>query len=365
MKEPFTHNTLKERIYQGQRIASVDASALYAWDLHDLAMAADMRRKAIFPTEEVGFVYDRIINFTNICEAGCAFCAFHAKAGRVEPYELNLDEICNRIESLITAGGTQVMLQGGLHPQYTLDNYVQLVYNIKKRFPGVYLHSFSPAELVHASKKSSVPLDEVIISLKNAGLDSVPGASDLLVDRIRKKISPKKLTVKEWIKTMEALHFRGFKSSATMTYGMGETDNEQIEHLAVIRDLQDRTGMIRAFIPWSFSPARTRMSHISPATGIQYLKIVAIARIFLDNIIHIQAGWLTEGLKLAQIVLAMGATDMGGVLTEELVVKATGLETRTTRNELIDIIKNAGKIPVQRNSEYRVIRSFSENPQNF
>jgi cyclic dehypoxanthinyl futalosine synthase len=365
MKEPFTHNTLKERIYQGQRIASVDASALYAWDLHDLAMAADMRRKAIFPTEEVGFVYDRIINFTNICEAGCAFCAFHAKAGRVEPYELNLDEICNRIESLITAGGTQVMLQGGLHPQYTLDNYVQLVYNIKKRFPGIYLHSFSPAELVHASKKSSVPLDEVIISLKNAGLDSVPGASDLLVDRIRKKISPKKLTVKEWIKTMEALHLRGFKSSATMTYGMGETDNEQIEHLAVIRDLQDRTGMIRAFIPWSFSPARTRMSHISPATGIQYLKIVAIARIFLDNIIHIQAGWLTEGLKLAQIVLAMGATDMGGVLTEELVVKATGLETRTTRNELIDIIKNAGKIPVQRNSEYRVIRSFSENPQNF
>jgi cyclic dehypoxanthinyl futalosine synthase len=365
MKEPFTHNTLKERIYQGQRIASVDASALYAWDLHDLAMAADMRRKAIFPTEEVGFVYDRIINFTNICEAGCAFCAFHAKAGRVEPYELNLDEICNRIESLITAGGTQVMLQGGLHPQYTLDNYVQLVYNVKKRFPGIYLHSFSPAELVHASKKSSVPLDEVIISLKNAGLDSVPGASDLLVDRIRKKISPKKLTVKEWIKTMEALHFRGFKSSATMTYGMGETDNEQIEHLAVIRDLQDRTGMIRAFIPWSFSPARTRMSHISPATGIQYLKIVAIARIFLDNIIHIQAGWLTEGLKLAQIVLAMGATDMGGVLTEELVVKATGLETRTTRNELIDIIKNAGKIPVQRNSEYRVIRSFSENPQNF
>jgi cyclic dehypoxanthinyl futalosine synthase len=364
MKETFTEKTLKERIYQGQRISSADSLALYAWDLHDLAIAADRRRKLVFPTEEVGFVYDRIINFTNICEAGCAFCAFHSKAGHVEPYELTPDEICNRIESLIAAGGTQLMLQGGLHPKYTLDNYVQLVYHIKKQFPEIYLHSFSPAELVHASKKSSVPLDEVVSALKSAGLDSVPGASDLLVDRIRNKISPRKLTVKEWIKTMETLHLGGFKSSATMTYGMGETDKEQIEHLAVIRDLQDRTGMIRAFIPWSFSPARTRMSHISPATGIRYLKIVAIARIFLDNIIHIQAGWLTEGLKLAQIALTMGATDMGGVLTEELVVKATGLETKTTVNELIDIIKNAGKIPVQRNSEYRVIRNFSENPQN-
>jgi cyclic dehypoxanthinyl futalosine synthase len=358
MKETYTVKSLKEILYQGQRISSQDALALFDWDLHDLALAADMRRKAVFPKEKVGFILDRIINFTNICEAGCAFCAFHSKADRIKPYELSTDDICNRIESLISAGGTQVMLQGGLHPKYTLDSYVQLVYNIKKRFPEIYLHSFSPAELFHASRKSSVTLDKVVSSLKNAGLDSVPGASDLLVDRIRKIASPKKLTVGEWVKAMEALHRGGLKSSATMTYGMGETNSEQIEHLAVIRDLQDRTGMIRAFIPWSFSPAGTRMNHIAPATGIRYLKIVAIARIFLDNIIHIQAGWLTEGLKPAQIALTMGATDMGGVLTEELVVKATGIETRTTRNELIDIIKNAGKIPVQRDSEYRVIRSF-------
>lgn len=358
MRGNFTDNRLKEKIYQGQRISSEDASALFLWDLHDLALAADMRRKVVFPKEEVGFILDRIINFTNICEAGCAFCAFHAKADRVEPFELGLDEIFDRIESLIKAGGTQVMLQGGLHPHYTLDTYVELVCNVKKRFPEIYLHSFSPAELVHASRKSSVTLDEVVSSLKNAGLDSVPGASDLLVDRIRQKASPKKLTVSEWVKTMEALHRGGLKSSATMTYGMGETDREEIEHLAVIRDLQDRTGMIRAFIPWSFSPSRTRMSHIPPATGIRYLKIVAIARIFLDNIVHIQAGWLTEGLKPAQIALSMGATDMGGVLTEELVVKATGIETRTTRDELIDIIKNAGKIPVQRDSEYQVIQRY-------
>jgi cyclic dehypoxanthinyl futalosine synthase len=358
MKKTLMNKGLEEKIYQGERISPEDSPALFDWNLHDLAFAADMRRKAVFPREEIGFVLDRIINFTNICEAGCAFCAFHSNADLVKPYELSLDEIFKRIEALIIAGGTQVMLQGGLHPNYNLDTYVQLVYQIKKRFPDIYLHSFSPAELVHASRKSSLPLDEVVSSLKHAGLDSVPGASDLLVERIRKKISPRKLTVDEWVETMEALHRGGFKSSATMTYGMGETDSEQIEHLAVIRDLQDRTGMIRAFIPWSFSPARTRLSHIPPATGICYLKIVAIARIFLDNIIHIQAGWLTEGLKPAQIALSMGATDMGGVLTEELVVKATGIETRTTREELIDIIKNAGKIPVQRDSEYRMIQRF-------
>lgn len=358
MKAESSSNRLKERIYQGNRIPPEDALTLFSWDLQDLAMAADSRRKSIFPGEEVGFIFDRIINFTNICEARCAFCAFHSKAEHIEPYELGLDEICARIEALINSGGTQVMLQGGLHPEYTLDTYVQLVHNIKKRFPEIYLHSFSPAEIVHASRKSSITPEKVVFSLKSAGLDSVPGASDLLVDRIRKKVSPRKITVSEWVNVMEALHHSGFKSSATMTYGMGETNDEQIKHLAIIRDLQDRTGMIRAFIPWSFSPTRTQMSHIPPASGIRYLKIVAISRIFLDNIVHIQAGWLTEGLKLAQIALSMGATDMGGVLTEELVVKATGIETRTTSDELIDIIKNAGKFPVQRDSEYRIIRSF-------
>ncbi len=358
MNEPSTDNSLKAKIYQGHRILPAEALPLFTWNLQDLAMAADMRRKLVFPREEVGFILDRIINFTNICEAGCAFCAFHSKADRVTPYELDIEEILDRIESLITTGGTQVMLQGGLHPQYTLDHYVQLVRRVKSRFPNIYLHSFSPAEIVHASRKSSIPVEKVVQSLKSAGLDSVPGASDLLVDRIRKKASPGKLSVLEWVRTMEALHQAGFKSSATMTYGMGESEKEQIEHLTVIRDLQDRTGMIRAFIPWSFSPARTRMNHIPPATGIQYLRILAIARIFLDNVVHIQAGWLTEGLKLAQIALGMGATDMGGVLTEELVVKATGLENRTTRDELIDLIKNAGKIPVQRDSEYQVIRRF-------
>lgn len=178
-----------------------------------------------------------------------------------------------------------------------------------------------------------------------------------IVDRIRARISPKKITTDEWCDVIYSLSRNGMKSSATMTYRMGETDEEKIEHLKVVRDVQDRTGILRAFIPWSFSPAKTRMENIIPATGIEYLKIVAISRIFLDNITFIQAGWLTEGLQLAQIALAMGANDMGGILMEEVVVKATGITTKTNSQELIAIIKNAGKVPVQRDSRYRVIRN--------
>jgi len=178
-----------------------------------------------------------------------------------------------------------------------------------------------------------------------------------IVDRIRARISPKKITTDEWCDVIYSLSRNGMKSSATMTYRMGETDEEKIEHLKVVRDVQDRTGILRAFIPWSFSPAKTRMENIIPATGIEYLKIVAISRIFLDNITFIQTGWLTEGLQLAQIALAMGANDMGGILMEEVVVKATGITTRTNSQELIAIIKNAGKVPVQRDSRYRVIRT--------
>ncbi|NLW35753.1 MAG: CofH family radical SAM protein [Syntrophorhabdus aromaticivorans] len=351
-------NRLKEKIIEGLRITPEEAKGLFTWDLIELGRLADLRRKQAFPEERVGFIIDRIINFTNICEAGCRFCAFHAKAGLIAPYELSRNDIVGKVEALAAAGGTQVMLQGGLHPDHTLDTYVNLVHTVKDAFPRAYLHSFSPAELVHIARKSGKSLDVVVGTLRDAGLDSVPGASDLLVDRIRAKVSPRKLTTTEWCTVMDTLHRHTIKSSATMTYGMGETLDERIEHLRVIRDTQDRTGILRAFIPWSFSPSMTAMEETVPATGIEYLKIVAVARIFLDNITYIQAGWLTEGMKLAQIALAVGANDMGGVLMEEVVVKATGIETQTNMTELIDIIANAGKIPVQRDSDYRVIRSF-------
>ncbi|MDD5210201.1 MAG: CofH family radical SAM protein [Elusimicrobiales bacterium] len=346
--------SLKKKILAGRRISPAEADALFSWDLLELGGAADMRRRLIHPVNTVGFILDRIINFTNVCEAACDFCAFHAGAA-LKPYELSMPEILSKIEELQALGGTQVMLQGGLHPRHTLATYTGMVREIKKRFPAVCLHSFSPSELAHISAKSAVPLDRVIADLQSAGLDSVPGAADMLVDRIRAKVSRKKIRTDEWVEVMRALHRHGMKSSATMTYGMGETQKERIAHLEVVRRVQDETGIFRAFIPWSFSPKRTKMESMAPATGIDYLKIVAVSRIFLDNIRYIQAGWLTEGLKLAQIALAMGANDMGGVLTEEKVVKATGAGTKAGMAEFIDLIKNAGKIPVLRDSDYKIL----------
>ena len=358
MKNMNPNNNLHHKIYQGARITPEEALELFSWDIIDLGNAGNMRRKLAFPRETVGFIIDRIINFTNICEAACAFCAFHARANLIEPYEVTLDDIYLKIEELVVAGGTQVMLQGGLHPDYTLNTYIEMVTSVKKRFPAIYLHSFSPSEIVHISRKSSLSIHDVVKALKSAGLDSIPGASDLLVDRIRNNVSPKKTTVDEWREVMRAIYRNDMMSSATMTYGMGETDQEKIAHLKVIRDIQDETGILKAFIPWSFSPVNTRMEDTLPATGIDYLKILAIARIFLDNITYIQAGWLTEGLKLAQIALTMGANDMGGVLMEEVVVRATGIKTRTNDKELIHIIQNSGKIPVQRDSRYQVIKEY-------
>ncbi len=346
---------LRRKISSGGRVTPAEALGLFSWDPLELGAAADERRKLIHPDETVGFILDRIINYTNICEAACDFCAFHAGAAALKPYELSLPEILAKVKELSERGGTQVMLQGGLHPRHTLGTYTGMLREIKKRFPAVCLHSFSPSELDHISKKSALPLDRVIGELQAAGLDSVPGAADLLVDRIRARVSPRKINKAGWVKVMRALHARGMKSSATMTYGMGETLTERVGHLKTVREVQDETGMFRAFIPWSFSPKRTKLEGMAPATGIDYLKIVAVSRIFLDNIRYIQAGWLTEGLKLAQIALAMGANDMGGVLTEEKVVQATGSGTKAGMGDFIDLIRNAGKIPVLRDSDYKVL----------
>ena len=345
---------LEKKIYEGKRITPAEAESLFSWDILELGAAADLRRRLIHPQETVGFILDRIINYTNVCAAACDFCAFHSRAA-LKPYELSLPEILAKVSELSKRGGTQVMLQGGLHPGHTLGTYTGMLREIKKRFPAIYLHSFSPSELAHIAAKSSLPLDSVISQLKAAGLDSVPGAADLLVDRIRAKVSPRKIKKDRWVEVMRALQRNGMKSSATMTYGMGETDRERIGHLGIVREVQDETGMFRAFIPWSFSPQRTKLEGIVPATGLDYLKIVAVSRIFLDNIRYIQAGWLTEGLKLAQVALAMGANDMGGVLTEEKVVEATGAGNKAGMAEFIDLIRNAGKIPVLRDSEYRIL----------
>ena len=346
-------------IISRRRIDADDAVSLYHYDIATLGRLADLRREQIIPGNEVGLVIDRIINYSNRCVAMCNFCAFHARAGKIPPYDLTMDDILQKIDELVAIGGTQVMLQGGLHPEYTLQHYVDMVKTVKKHYPGIYLHSFSPSEVVHIARQSNCSIDEVIGSLQQAGLDSIPGASDLLVDEIRHKVSPRKITVQQWCDVVRSIKRHGMHTTATMTYGMGETLTQRLEHLSVVRQMQDETGIIMAFIPWSFSPKGTYMEDVIPATGIDYLKTVAIARIFLDNIPYIHAGWLTEGLSLAQIALSMGANDMGGILMEEKVVKATGVTTTTNIAQLCDIIINAGKIPVQRDSKYRPIRRYA------
>jgi len=349
---------LKQRILAGRRIESADAVKLFSLPLPELGALADSRRRMIKDEDTVGFIKDRIVNFTNICEAKCKFCAFHARGGVIPPYEMALHEILKKIGEMNDTGGTQVMLQGGLHPEYKIEKYEEMLRAVKSEYPLVYLHSFSPSEIVHMAKLSGICVNEAVARLKNAGLDSIPGASDLLVDRIRSIVSPKKSTKDEWCSVMRALSENGMGSTATMTYGMGESIYERVEHLSVIRSMQDETGLLRAFIPWSFSPENTEMEDVPQATGMEYLKIVALARIFLDNIKHIHAGWLTEGMKPAQLALSMGADDMGGVIMEEVVVRAAGINTTTDMDEMIRLIKDAGKIPVLRDSLYREIKRF-------
>jgi len=307
----------------------------------------------VAPGDKVGFIIDRIVNFTNVCEASCVFCAFHARAGRIEAYELTLEEILAKVEELAAIGGTQVMLQGGLHPRHTLETYLAMVRAVKNRFPEIALHSFSPAELVYIARRSGVALDEAVKSLKDAGLDSVPGASDLLVDRIRNRVSPKKITRDDWCRVMDALCRHGLKSSATMTYGMGETLAERIDHLRVVRAVQDRTGILRAFIPWSFQEKNTKLES-SGSSGFDYLKTVAVSRIILNNFDNIQASWVTQGGKVAQLALLFGANDMGSTMIEENVVAAAGVFYRINKEEIIGIIKDAGFTPSQRDNRYNI-----------
>lgn len=350
-------HVLVDAIQAGERIGRDLALALFDLPLPLLGFLGDVRRRRVVPGEQVGYIVDRIINYTNRCAAKCAFCAFHAEAGTVPEYDLDVATILGKIDELVAVGGTQVMLQGGLHPEHDLCWYLDLIRTVKAQFPMIHLHSFSPAEVVHIAGREGMAYGALIGMMQDAGLDSIPGASDLLVDSVRQRVSPKKCSRDEWAAVIREIAAKGMFSSATMTYGMGESVADRIDHLLFVRQIQDETnGVFQAFIPWSFAPKNTQLTDIAPAGGMAYLKMVAISRLVLDNVVHLQAGWLTEGLELAQLALSMGADDMGGVLTEELVVKAAGGHNQVTVAVLEDLIRNAGKEPIRRNSRYRPIR---------
>jgi len=355
------HGAILEKRLSGGRLTPEDGAVLYGCDLLRLGAAAQKLTPRSMPGA-VTFVVDRNISYTNVCTVGCDFCAFHCSPGAPEAYALSQEEILAKVRELSDLGGTQVLIQGGIHPDLRLDYYLDMVRAIHKKFPQIAIHSFSAIEMDTLSKKNGVPLADLFRRFKEAGLNSLPGGgAEILVERVRQKISPRKISADRWLDVMRTAHEAGLKTTATMVFGHVETREERILHLVRLRDLQDQTHGFRSFIPWSFVPNRTPgMRDIPFAGGDDYLKTVAISRLMLDNFEHIQSGWLTEGLKLGQIALAFGCDDMGGTLIEDKVLEPTGITVLTCREDLIRLIRDAGFIPAQRDTNYQILKVFEE-----
>ncbi len=333
-------------------------------DLLGLGMMADKVRRELHPDGVVTFIIDRNINYTNICINRCTFCAFWRDKKDPESYILSRRKLFNKIKETVDLGGTQILIQGGLHPDLDIDYYVELLQAIKERFP-VHIHGFSPPEICYMADRAGFTVRKTISILKEAGLDSIPGGgAEILSDRVRKKISPKKIGKKRWLKTMEEAHLLGMKTTATMMFGSIEEPEDIIEHLDAIRTLQDNTRGFTAFIPWSFQPGNTKFSsqftvHSSrfyPATAVEYLRVLALSRIYLDNVPNIQASWVTQGLKLAQIALRFGANDFGSTMLEENVVASTGIKYMVSISDILNTIRGSGFKPAQRDMYYNVIK---------
>ncbi len=346
------------KIEKGERINEEEAlHLLQEEDFLVLGQLTQERLLKFHPPDKVSFCIDRNINYTNICESKCRFCAFYRLKEDSEAYVLSADDISEKVEEAASLGATQIMLQGGLNPDLKIEYYEHILKKIKDKF-NVFIHSLSPPEICHISKVSRLSIKEVLVRLKDAGLDSLPGGgAEMLVDRVRHEISPNKINTEKWLAVMETAHAIGFESTATMMMGSIETAAERIEHLKKIRDLQDRTGGFRSFIPWTFSSGNTELGG-KELSSIEYLRTLAVSRIYLDNVKNIQGSWVTQGKDIGQISLFFGANDLGSIMLEENVVKAAGAQNRITENEMVELIKRAGKNPVQRNTEYCVVKIY-------
>jgi len=340
-------------------------------ELLRLGEMADRIRKEMHPEETVTFVVDRNINYTNVCINKCRFCAFYCDVDSPHAYLLSAEDIFRKIEETIALGGTQILLQGGLHPHLTMDYYLSLLKAIKARYP-ITIHGFSPPEISYLAAKHDLTIRETLKILKEAGLDSIPGGgAEILSDRVREILSPRKIKSAAWLKVMEEAHYLGMRTTATMMFGSIEKPEDIVDHLDRIRGLQERTGGFTAFIPWSFQPGNTELSTAAkagsgspgfnvqhPASAVEYLKVLALSRIYLDNLRNIQASWVTQGLKLAQIALRFGANDFGSTMIEENVVASTGVSYRVSKDDILHAIRSAGFHPAQRDTCYNVLRRF-------
>jgi len=326
-------------------------------DLIGIGMAADSARKKLHPEGVVTYIIDRNINYTNFCTEYCSFCAFYRPMGHAEGYLLPKEVIFQKIQETIDLGGTGVLMQGGLHPDLKIEWYEDLFGSIKSRFP-IHLHCLSAPEVTNIAEVSGLSIRDTIARLRDAGLDSIPGGgAEILDDEVRRRISRLKCSVAEWVEVHRTAHQLGMRTTATMMFGVRETCRQRVNHLEIVRRIQEETGGFTAFIPWTFQRENTSLGRFvkEEATSVDYLKTLAISRLYLDNIRNVQSSWVTQGLKMVQVGLRFGGNDVGSVMLEENVVSAAGAHNRATEEDLRRLIRDAGFIPKQRDTLYRTL----------
>ena len=359
----LNHDAITEKVITGERVTREEALQLYARPLEELGALADSRRHLAKAKSYGGggagivtYIVDRNINYTNVCNVYCKFCAFYRTEKDADHYVISLEDLDRKLDELTAAGGIQILMQGGHHPKLPFDWYIDLLRHIREKYPHVNIHGFSPPEFQHFSEVFEMPVREVIMRFREAGLGSIPGGGgEILVDRVRKKISPLKINSDEWLEVMQIAHEVGLKSTATMMFGHVETVEDRLEHLQRIRDQQDRSGGFTAFICWTFQPENTVLK-VKRKTGVaEYLRTQAIARIFLDNIENIQSSWVTQGPEIGQVALKYGANDFGSVMMEENVVSSAGTTFRLNAEEIETLIRGAGYEPRRRNNWYKLL----------
>jgi cyclic dehypoxanthinyl futalosine synthase len=359
----LAHSGLDERILAGERVSAAEALELYRRPLEELGALANARRDQMKRqsydgrgAEIVTYIVDRNINYTNVCNVYCKFCAFYRTEKDADHYVLSHEELDAKLDELTAAGGVQILMQGGHHPKLGFEWYIDLLRHVREKYPHINIHGFSPPEFQHFVEVFNMPLRQVIAEFKAAGLGSIPGGGgEILVDRVRKRIAPLKCDTNAWLEVMQIAHELGLKSSATMMFGHVETVEDRIEHLQRLRDQQDASGGFTAFICWTFQPENTVLK-VERRTGVaEYLRMQALARIFLDNIPNVQSSWVTQGPDIGQVALQYGANDFGSVMMEENVVSSAGTTFRLNAAKIEELIRGAGYDPRQRNNWYELL----------